>query len=391
MTVLVLDQGRQSLPFLKSLRKSGHTVISIYSSKLSEAYFSRYPSKKLRWQSPMKNPVGFYVQLEHFIKTNTVDLVIGVSDFSAEILSKNKDEISKYTKLLVPDYQLFSKVVDKYLLMKHCMNNDIPCPTTYDISSKEDLDKFKNQLIFPVMVKPKRGIGSIGVYRYNSFKELESNYLDLFNTHGALFIQQFIQQKGGTQYQAELFLNQNSETIACVVIEKPRFFPVYGGTSTANVSVVNSEISKISKRLLEGLKWTGAADIDFIFDPIDKQYKVLEINPRVTAGIKIAFEAGVDFAELYLNFVRKKTIQPIVNYKSGVYNRLLVLEFFWYFLVDKKTRKNTKPNFFNFFGKDVIEQTFSIDDPLPFFGFIFAMIKKYLNIKRVKQKFFKKL
>lgn len=389
MKILILDQGRQSLPFFKSLRKNGHYVISIYSSRLSEAYFSRYPSKKIRWESPMKNPSAFYEQLIRFIAKDRVDLIIGVSDFSAEILSKHKSEISKYSKILIPDFDIFSYVVDKYTLMKHCMKIGIPCPITYDISEVNELIQYKENLKFPIMVKPKRGIGSVGVFRYDSFDELYTDYDMLREKFGELFIQEFITQKGGSQFQAELFMDERSNVEACVVIAKPRFFPVSGGTSTANVSIKNKQIEDLSTRLLKSVNWIGAADIDFIFDPIDKQHKVLEINPRVTAGIKIAFEAGVDFANLYVDFAKSRLSTHKEKYKLDVYSRLLILDLLWYIYSGKGARKNTSPSFFNFFGKNVIEQTFSKDDPLPFFGFILAMFKKYLNISRFKDKFLK--
>jgi predicted ATP-grasp superfamily ATP-dependent carboligase len=189
------------------------------------------------------------------------------------------------------------------------------------------------------------------VFRYNSFDHLLDNYNDLHKKFGELFIQEFVTQKGGIQYQAEVFMDEYSQVKACVVIAKPRFFPVSGGTSTANVSIYNQEIEDISIKLLKSLNWVGAADIDFIFDPITKSYKVLEINPRVTAGIKIAFEAGVDFADLYVNFAQSRESHYQKNYKLDIYSRLLVLEFLWFIYSDRDTRKNTSPNFFNFFGK----------------------------------------
>jgi len=202
-----------------------------------------------------------------------------------------------------------------------------------------------------------------------------------------LLVQEFIPQKNGMQYQAEAFLDGDCKTKVCMVIEKPRFFPVKGGTSSANVTIDHPEINKISRRLLEGLKWKGAADVDYILDPRDNSVKILEINPRVTAGIKIAFAAGIDFADLHLKLAMGEKIPVTDNYKLGIYCRNFFLDILWYIYSDRKMKKNTRPPFFRFFGHNVVDQLFSCDDPFVPLGFFLHMVKKYMNMSRLRAKF----
>lgn len=383
--ILILDQGRQALPFLKSFRKAGHHVISVANTRLSEAYFSRYPTKKLIWPSSVSKPQAFYKTLINFLSKNHVDITIGVSDFSAEILSKNKNEIESYTKILIPDYSIFSRVVNKLTLMEYCMKHDIPCPQTYNIN-ESNLGELAKKIKFPVIIKPIRGVGALGIVRCESSNELMEKYRKITSKYGSLLVQEFIPQKNGMQYQAEAFLDKEGKMRACVVIDKPRFFPVNGGTSSVNSTIHHSEILFNTKKILEGLKWVGAADVDYILDPRDGKAKVLEINPRVTAGIKIAFAAGVDFSDLYLKTLQNTPHSAINDYKVGVYCRNLFLEIMWWLYSSKEMKKNTPFPFFKLFGSNVVEQTFSIDDPLPMLGFLLNMIKKYTNIKHLKEK-----
>ena len=189
------------------------------------------------------------------------------------------------------------------------------------------------------------------------------------------------------QYQAEAFLDKESEMKVCMVILKPRFFPVKGGTSTANLTIDHQEITDTTRRLLEKLKWQGAADVDYILDPRDGRAKILEINPRVTAGIKIGFSAGIDYADLHLKLALDQEVPEITNYKLGVYCRNFFLEMLWYLLSDRKMKKETTPPFFSIFRRDMVDQIFSIDDPLAGLGFFLNMIRKYLNIKNFRSKF----
>lgn len=386
LRILILDQGRQSLPFFKSFSNSGHEVISVCRSRINECYFSRYPAKRLVWPGYVKNRKAFENKLLDFIRHNKVDVTISVGDITSDILSKNKEEISKYTNITSPDYHVFIRASDKLILMQYCMENNLPCPKTYDLNT-DTIKRIDELLKFPVIVKPTRGVGAVGVVRFDSSEELAEKYISLKESYENLLVQEFIPQKNGMQYQAEAFLDEESKIKVCMVIEKPRFFPVNGGTSSANVTIEHPVISEITRRLLEGLKWKGAADVDYILDPRDNSIKILEINPRVTAGIKIAFEAGIDFADLHLKLALGEQIPPIDNYKTGVYCRNFFLELLWFVFSDMKMKRQTAPPFFKFFGKNISDQVFSIDDPLAGIGFFLSMVKKYLNVNNFKSKF----
>jgi predicted ATP-grasp superfamily ATP-dependent carboligase len=230
------------------------------------------------------------------------------------------------------------------------------------------------------------GIGAIGFRRFDNSVDLRKQFSKLNADFGRLLIQEYIPQENGMQYQAEAFLDNNSKIRVCMVISKPRFYPITGGTSSANVTIKRIDIENIVCNLLEGISWIGAADVDLIHDPRDNTPKVLEINPRVTAGIKIGFQAGIDFADLHVRLATGLPIMKIENYKLGVYSRNIILETLWYFSSTRKMRRNTSPSFFKFFGKDVIDQTFSLRDPFTMFGYILGLMKNYSKIDKWKKK-----
>ncbi len=260
-------------------------------------------------------------------------------------------------------------------MMRMCMKNNIPCPQTYD-SEKENLEEIINKVPFPVMVKPSRGIGAIGLHCFDTPDQLRRHHNTIRTKYGPLIIQEFIPLTE-TQFQAEAFCNAQSEMTVCMVIGKPRFFPVTGGTSTCNITIDRPDIAENVRRLLEGIRWIGSADVDLIFDPRDNTPKILEINPRVTAGIKIGFEAGIDYSDLQIRLALGKDIPTIRDYKLGVVLRNLCLDILWYKYSDKAARKRAKPSFWKFFGRNIKYQTMRIDDPFPILGFIIGNIIKY--------------
>jgi D-aspartate ligase len=386
--ILLLDQGRQSLPFLRSYSKAGHHIVVVCNTRLSESYFSRYPSKKLLWPSYMKNRPAFEAKLMDYLKNNQVDLTVSVGDVTSDILSKNKQEISRYTRITSPDYSTFLMGANKLKVMQYCMDHGLPCPKTF-VLTEENMKDIEKLLDFPVMVKPTRGVGAVGVIRYDKAEKLREVYQDLTGKYGEMIVQEFIPQEGGMQYQAEAFVDEKHKMKVCMTILKPRFFPVNGGTSTANVSIGHPEIEDTTRALLEGLKWKGAADVDFILDPRDQKAKILEINPRVTAGIKIGFIAGIDYADLTRRLAFGEEVPEIKNYRHGVYCRNFFLEVLWFLYADRKMRRNTSPRFFKPYGRYVVDQLFSWNDPFAALGFFLNMLRKYLNITNFKAKFHK--
>lgn len=388
LKILFLDQGRQVLPFLKSCHQKGHEVIIVCNTRLSEGYFSRYASRRLLWPSYIKDRQQFEDTLLEYLRNNKIDITISVGDISSEILSANKKIISEYTRIINPDYPVFIQAADKLNLMNYCMQKGLPCPRTYCLDAST-ISRIDSLLSFPVIVKPTRGVGAVGLHKFNEKSELERHAPSLIDQYGDLIIQEFIPPDGGPQYQAEAFLDEKGKMKVCLIIEKPRYFPVSGGTSTANVTICQPVIKSIAQELLEGLNWKGAADIDLIFDPRDGMFKILEINPRVTAGIKIGFAAGIDFADLHLKLAMGEEIPSVEQYKTGIYCRNLFLDLLWYFYSGRQMRKETRPSFYRFFGKDVVYQLFSIDDPMPPMGFFLNMVRKYSKLSIFKAKFHK--
>jgi predicted ATP-grasp superfamily ATP-dependent carboligase len=320
-----------------------------------------------------------------YVHRHRTDVTLALGDVSAGIIAGHKPELIRRTAVTIPDWEVYEQAADKAKTMAFCMKNDIPCPRTFFLD-QDDSEGVIDRLPFPLMVKPRRGIGAVGLHRIDTPQDLRRHYPRLRQQYGELIVQEFIPLEDGMQYQAEAFLDQHSRMKVCMVISKPRFFPVTGGTSTANMTIARPDIQQTVQRLLEGLRWSGAADVDLILDPRDGKPKVLEINPRVTAGIKIGFAAGIDFADLHLRLATGRPIPQTDSYKLGVYSRNLCMDILWYCFSDRRSRRSTPLPFFRFFGRDVCYQTFSADDPMPELGFILGMLRQYAKTETRRAK-----
>lgn len=282
-----------------------------------------------------------------------------MNDDIAILLSKHKNEISKYSSVAVNDWDVFCLSSDKLKTMKICMDNNIPCPMT--IVDFERHRHNKDELMFPVVIKPRTGCGAIGFHISNDYDDLCKYYESAIKKYGACLIQEYIPQTD-LQYKAELYIDSIGEIKSAVVFAKLRWYPINGGSSTLNMTVDRPDIVQSCSSLLKIIGWRGYADVDLILDPRDNVAKIIEINPRITGSVKICFKAGVNFAQQIVEDYLGKQVSPMHDYKKGVYLRFIQKDILWF--IKSPSRFSSTPSWFNF--KNTTDQIFSISDPLPF-------------------------
>ena len=371
--VLVLEgYARQSLPLIRAFNKLGCEVTALCSSKLDVAYVSRYTTKKILGVCDRENVEGTTEQVRELLKTGNYDVVVPTVDFSASLLSNNKQEFSKYAKVVSNDAEVYDIAGDKQKTMAVCMEHGIPCPMT--ILDAETIDDVVNSDIqYPIVMKPRVGYGAIGFKKLNDKEELVKTFSETKEPVEYYVFQEFIPQTD-LQYECAMFIDNNNEVKTSLVFSKNRWFPVNGGSSTLNITVDRPDIVESCTKLLQKINWRGAADIDLIHDPRDGVAKIMEINPRVSGSVKICFVSGVDQARQMLELVYGEEVTKYDKYKIGQRLRCSQTDFLWF--LKSPNRFKSKPSWFSPFKTK--DHTFSWSDPLPWFAF---SIKGMVNLK----------
>jgi predicted ATP-grasp superfamily ATP-dependent carboligase len=276
-----------------------------------------------------------------------------------------KEALENYTRFPVVPYETFMKARDKSKTLKVAIQSGVPCPQTF-FPDEEEIADIAQRASYPLLVKPNISSGARGIGMVTNKSELCKTYEETKKTYGECHIQEYI-PTGGVQYKADLFLDTNQKLKAGIVYSKLRFFPINGGSSIINRTVLQPEILHNAYRILKAMRWYGFADFDFITDPRDGVAKIMEINPRVPACFRITLAAGIDFSYLIANLAMGKDIPKIDGYKLNVYLRYLPLDILWF--LQSPDRFRAKPNFFKFFGRNLYDQIISLRDPGPIFGF----------------------
>lgn len=359
--ILLLGSGTQAYAILKPIRDDGHIVIMLTGESVNYGDKSRFVNEVIRTKlSP--SDINYLSFVKNLINNYRIDVILPMSDSTAEFLSKNKKELQKICKFKSPDYVSFMKGYDKNQLMALCKNNDYSHPYTIDLSmidvNSSEIDTFP----YPGIIKPNCTTGGRGMVVVTNANQFRQAYVSISKKHGDCHLQRFV-KSGGKQFKVQLYINENGKLLAHSVLEKVRWFPLKGGSSCCAITINNVSLVSICYSVLKSLNWVGFADFDIIEDPETNEFLIMEINPRLPACIGASICAGVNWAQIIID----DAMGYKVKYSSclqGVVLRHLGLDILWF--VKSDMRFKIKPSWFHFRGSKVYFQDFHLNDLRPF-------------------------
>lgn len=384
MRVLLLNgENVQTICVARSLRSVGHHIIVFANSKFSSGYVSRYINEKYIAPDILHQSDKFEQFFHNYMSSHKVDLIIPMGDESASFLSvrKEKLETTYSCKCAIPSFPIFNVANNKQLLMELCEKYNLPHPRTRGITI-DNIDEVVEYVGLPAMIKPNISAGAKGIIRVDSIDEVRQKLPAIITQFGHCTLQEYIHQSG-FYYNVMLYRDNNGKISASTIIKILRFFPLKGGSSCYCQTIDNSHLLEKCAEVLTHLNWVGFADFDVLEDAKTREFKIIEINPRVPSSLQASIAAGVDFAKIIVADEFGIDI-PQYSYNIGKEIRWFGLDVMWFLF--SKDRFRFKPSWFRFFGKNVSYQDGSFKDPLPIIMGCFAGVLKYMKPEFRKSK-----
>ena len=348
MKVLLAGGGLQGLSCGASLYKK-HNVSVI--GKSLQTVKSRF----FKQSFDFVNGEGLYPILEQ----GNYNVLLPIRDFTVPYISKHKIEIEERfgVKCAVPDYEQVYVVEDKSRFMQFCQKNDVPHPKTLRITN-ESLESAATEIGFPALIKPDYSVGARGITKVNTLEDLKREFPFVLEKFGDCTLQEYIDNQE-YYYNVMLYRSKEGKYLGNAISKIVRMYPVSAGSSSCCISVENQELINICKDCLDKLNWVGIADFDVLQRFDTKEYKIIEINPRVPASLRGAAISGVNFPEIIVNDVMGLDV-PEYYYTPGKTMRYMGLDIMWFF--KSHNRFKTSPSWFKFFGNSLYYQDIYKED-----------------------------
>ncbi len=319
---VIIEGHVQGLSNVRSLGEAGIPVIVVDRNNCIARY-SRYC--KGFFYSPGFDTDDFAIFLAELgVKESLLGwLLLPSNDHAVHTLSRNRERLESIYKLVTPGPDIINRIYDKKNLLDLATELGIRIPPTRYFKSPDEAGS--SELRYPVIT---RGRFGLSFYKSMKAKALVAHSAEELGTQLSL-IEELHDTASSLTQSVIPFTGSNrtvSFTAFCVDGEvkchwtgqKLREHPWTFGTATLAESIESDECSEISARLLKGLNYTGVCEIEYIRDPEDGFYKLIEMNARTWLWVGLARACGVDYAMIAYRFVNNQEITFPDSYLAGV-------------------------------------------------------------------------
>lgn len=323
MNLLITSAGRRSYLvryFKNELDGKGKVFASNseYSIALQEAdgYFI----------SPLIYDSLYVDSLISYCKKNNIDSIISVFDIDLLILAKSKYRIEKEgIKLLLSNQNVVETCNDKWESYNFLTSLNIQTPKTFkkidDVINALD----KGQIKFPIIIKPRWGMASIGVYSTDTKEELyfygskasrviKSSYLkyesNITPNEAVLYQEQIL----GQEYGLDIINDFDGNFIG--VFPKAKV-SMRAGETDIGQTVSPNKFMNIAKILSQTFKHSTILSVDCIES--NKILNVIEMNCRISGHYPVSHIAGINLPKQILEWLEgKATNWDNFKFREGV-------------------------------------------------------------------------
>lgn len=324
MNILLTSVGRRTYLieyFKEAIKGVGRIFASNSEYTYSLSHADEYVITPIIYD---KKYIDFLIQ---YCKEKKITAIISLFDIDLYVLSKNKKRFAENgIFVVVSDENAIDICNDKWKTYLFLKKNEIDCPKTYKSLQEVKVALDRKELNFPVIIKPRWGMGSIGIFIAEDETELDlftkKIRRQIFNSYLKYESEQnieecilFQEKINGIEYGLDVFNDFSSSLVSVVAKQK---VAMRAGETDVAKTVDTAEYEKIAEKLSKGLKHIGDLDVD-IFKTSDNRIFVLELNCRFGGQYPFSHLAGVNYPKQIVKWLLgEETDCGLLNAKIDV-------------------------------------------------------------------------
>lgn len=321
MNVLLTSAGRRSylVEYFKEAL-SGRGLVFASNSEMSPALMVADEGII----SPLIYSEEYIPFLKELCRKKEIGLLVSLFDIDLPVLARHKKEFEELgVCVAVSDEDVIRNCNDKYGMFLKLWKLGIRCPETCISLSDAKLKLMARSLNWPVVVKPRFGMGSISISRAWSKEELKALYglceraiKDSYLKYEAaacpkesVLIQDAVE---GQEYGLDV-VNDLSGSFAAVIIRKKLAMRAGETDEAVILGPEDPEypvLSELGRAISGGFGHVGNMDVDVILDPDNMRPYVIDMNARFGGGYPFSHLAGADLPRAYLAWAEGREAEP---------------------------------------------------------------------------------
>ncbi len=223
-------------------------------------------------------------------------------------------------KVLGSDVQTIADVEDRDLFANFMDRLNEPIPKCQAVESIDEALEAVEEIGYPVIVRPAFTLGGTGggvAHNKEELIEIASHGLDMSFINQVLIDESVL---GWKEIEYEVMRDKNDTCIIVCNMENIDAMGIHTGESMVVAPIQNlddkttARLKEASIKIIKALGICGGCNIQFALNPETNEYKIIEVNPRVSRSSALASKAtGYPIAKISSKVALGLTLDEIKN------------------------------------------------------------------------------
>lgn len=322
MNILITSAGRRA--YIIDYFKKVNGIDKVYASNSTYSIALQHADDYLI--SPLIYSDSYIPAILDFCLNNNINALLSLFDADLLVLAQHKSEFEAHNiRVIISDEKFVRICNDKWLTYKFFIDAGVNTPATYLNRAQLEQGLSHGECSFPIIIKPRWGTGTIGVYVANDINETDVleklSYRDIFSSslkyesnltpESPIIYQQYI---SGIEYPLNIINDLKGNYIDTFAIRK---IAMRSGETDIGITVSPLPFTDIAESISAQGRHIGILSVDCIKS--EEDIYVIELNCRISGTYPILHLSGLRFLQQLADWLNgKSTDMTLLSLNEGI-------------------------------------------------------------------------
>jgi D-aspartate ligase len=378
-TAIVMNMFYTGLGIARSLGERGIPVLGLSARRGIYGNFTRYAKTAFCPDSRTDPEALLAYLLKMGREMDHRAVLFPTRDDDLQFVDAFRNELSRYFHLVAPESPALNACLNKWETYEWARQVGVATPKCWLVKSEQDVRRISHEITYPCVLKPlashywRQGnnweiVGGRKAVPISGSDELLAEYSGIARAGKQVLLQEMVAGGDDALLIAACYLDRKSNWVAGFNTQKLVQAPEGFGTGCIVQAVDRPELFDTTARLLQKMRFTGIAEVEYKWDAAAGEYKLIEINPRPWDQHRLGHSCGIDL--IYLAYCEHAGLPRPALKKKALGRKWIAEDTFVTTALSLLWRRDRKLfSLFRLAGGKRIYAIWSARDPLPFLAY----------------------